>query len=66
MSNVNAILSLMFEARSSRMSDTAAKRILRACKSLGLTAEETISVFSSLDYCDMDGKPFNARFKRIW
>ncbi len=68
MTKIEALIELMSEARQERTTTTAAKRAVRSCKALGLSAEETRAVLSWLDYCDATtGKPHKAaHVVRVW
>lgn len=65
MTKTEAVLELVIEASTTRVSNTAAKRILRACKVLGV--EEPVKVFHKLEYCREDGSVWNHdKIERIW
>ena len=62
-----AIQEIITESRSRRRSSTAAaKRILKACKSLSLDDAETLMVFRILEYADRQGKPYNPAVEQVW
>lgn len=66
MTRLDAIKELMSEARTGRNSTASAKRAVRACKTLGLAADEIVQVMRWLEYCNADGVPFNANVERVW
>lgn len=66
MDKAEAVLTIVSEGRRITASNASAKRILRATKVLNLSAEETIHVFSYLDFCKADGTPYSSKIKRIW
>jgi hypothetical protein len=66
MTKTDAIKELMSEARRERVSTAAAKRVVRACRTLGLDADETRAVLVWLEYCDRTGEPFSERVERVW
>jgi hypothetical protein len=63
---IEAVRTLIADARSQRVSTAAAKRVVSACKALGLERkDEIISVLASLEYCDGEtGEPWTV--KRVW
>lgn len=61
-----AISTLLREGRTERLSTTGAKRCVKACKALGLTAEEIRHVMFLLDFADADGEPYTRFVKRVW
>jgi hypothetical protein len=64
----NALNDIICSAHSRTPSTTDARRVVRACKVLGLDKAETIRVLAMLDYCDaVTGEPQNPqRIKRVW
>lgn len=60
------VLDLIKEARTDRGTNAAAKRTVKACRSLGLDDAEVIRVMSYMDYCDSFGKPYGNLIKRCW
>ena len=68
MTREQAAIELMIEARKERGSTSAAKRVVRACKVLGLSDAETRDIVAWLDYCDQEtGAPFHpTRIERVW
>ena len=61
-----AVLTIISEARSTRSSSTAAKRVVRALRALGLDDAAVIAIMSRLDYCRNDGTPYSASIERCW
>ena len=67
MTETDAILVLMKEARAERASNTACQRAVRALQSLGLPKEDVIHVLAWLDYCNGEtGEPWRKDIKRTW
>ena len=65
MDKAEAVMTLIREGRRDRISDTAARRTVKAMKVLGIESNDMIRVLSYLDFCDEDGTPYGD-FKRIW
>lgn len=61
-----AALELIYDVGNRRASTTSAQRIVRACKILELTPEETLLILQRLEYADHAGNPFNLRIKKVW
>jgi len=62
---VNAIVTIMRDARADRVTTTSARRVVKACKALGCDSTETVRVLSWLDYCDHEGNPYST-IDRVW
>jgi hypothetical protein len=58
MTKGEAVIALMNEARSEKLSQNAAGRVMRACKTLGVEQPDLFTVLSWLDYCKPDGQPW--------
>jgi hypothetical protein len=66
MSKVGAMIALMRMARSDRLHTAEAKRAVRACGVLGLSADDTRAIMQWLEYCKDDGSPTCGNVKRVW
>jgi len=66
MDKVEAIYVLIQDSRNPRLSPTSARRVMRACRGLGLTEAEAVRVLCELDYCEPSGKPHRAEWADIW
>lgn len=67
MTSTNAAITLMSEARrTAHLSTTGIKRVMSACKALGIEGEDLIRVLGWLEVCDNEGIPFNKYQERIW
>jgi hypothetical protein len=64
MTKTEAVKQLLREQRATRSTNTGAKRVLKACKVLGV--EEPITILCWMDFCDIDGNPYSPRIERIW
>jgi len=62
---VDAVVELMRECQRNKCSDTAAKRVVKACRLLGIQGDEMIRVLQWIGYCQSDGTPYG-KIKRIW
>lgn len=64
----DAIAIIVDDARKNhRLSTASAKRVVRACKTLGLDDAEIVNVMAFLDYCDREtGTPYHPGIKRVW
>ena len=66
MTNLEAVISLICEARNDRCSTTAARRVVTAAKTLGFNQTETVELLFRLDYCDPDGNPYSLKTQKVW
>ena len=66
MKRYDAVATIIQEARRERGSKTAAKRVLKACETLGLLPFETTAVMIKLEYARSDGTPYSADLKGLW
>lgn len=67
LTTLDAVCCLMAEARTkTRRSNTAAKRIVRACRALDFDAAKTVTVLARLDYCYENGQPFGTLVDVCW
>jgi hypothetical protein len=67
MDKVHALIQFINVSRSTRQpSKTAASRLVRASKVLGLTTEEMVTIFRAIDIVEKDGTPFNPDIERVW
>lgn len=67
-SKADAITQLMYEAsKGNYATQTSVDRCIRACKTLGLTQNETIEILDWLDICDKTGKAYKSDIKiKLW
>lgn len=61
----DAVIELMRECSRDKISNAAAKRVLKSCQMLGIEGDERIRVFQWIGYCRSDGTPYG-KIKRIW
>jgi hypothetical protein len=64
----DAAIELMVDARvEGRGSTTSAKRVVKACRTLGLSDQEIRGVVAWLGYCKWEtGEPWNPKIQRVW
>ena len=58
-SKTEAIKSLIWEARSEKLTKVGLKRIRQACKALGLTEDEVVTVEGMFEYRDGNGSLYS-------
>ena len=54
------------ETRNARSSTAAARRVVKACKVLGIAGDDLKEVFYMLDYSDQEGNPISPKIERVW
>lgn len=63
---VEAIGALVADSRVSKVSTASARRVVRACRTLGLKNDEVRAVMIMLEYCDEKGNPHYKKVQRVW
>jgi hypothetical protein len=66
MTNYEAVIEVIYNERSNRLSTASATRLVKALKQLSLTQAEIIAVLYRMEYCKEDGEPWGAKIKRVW
>jgi hypothetical protein len=64
MSKTDAVIELMREEAKEKTSNTAARRIRKACRILEI--EDPLRIFQRLGYCDSQGAPYSDKIECIW
>jgi hypothetical protein len=65
--NTRAIHALITEARREKGSTAAARRVVKACRVLGLNMWEVRVVLGILDYCNIEtGEPWSPKIEKVW
>ncbi len=66
MTRLEAVRELINDANRERASTTSAKRVVKACRALGLDQTEVIGTLRHLGYCDENGQPYSPRVSKVW
>jgi hypothetical protein len=61
-----AVLEIIYEARSERSSTTKAKRVLRACRVLKLDDAAIVEIMQRLEIAKHDGTPWSDKVAQVW
>lgn len=67
-SKLEAARELLFLARQTRSYQTHAVRAVKACKTLGLTSDEIVSMMVSLEFANPGDnfEPYHPSIKKVW
>jgi riboflavin synthase len=66
LTRARAVIILMREACTKKQTLTGVKRVLRACKALGIEGQDLIAVLGWLQICDSQGNPWHSQIERMW
>lgn len=66
MTRSEAVIDLLRDARQERSTAASCRRVMRACKVLGMDDADTLRVLQHLEYARDDGKPWGKDMPQLW